>query len=447
MAVKRVWDVSGNDDDVTDVDLWLQRLHPDPDVTVPPPASRPVTIADAVDRLGKGPVEWACQVGYAMTERIIAEIPDFGGGPEQFESLRMGPESSVIRSLIWISSRGEGLPAITEEALRGDVDFVRRGISLDKVLRGVRLGHAQMTKAFLDSCRELVPEPERVEQMQIISESLFRYIDEFSGEMAATYLAERERWTVSAAAAKAEIIRQVLDGSRADRTEASRELGYDLSRQHIALTLWFDPVRNSADTPELEAAALEALGWMGATKTLVTPVGGGKVWAWGSRSSFPARTTAADYRPAKPDVRMAAGTPGTDIGGFQRSHREAQAAERTSRLRRNGQVWDAYYADIAIATLLSVDIDSAKDLVVRELGPLAKDNENAADLRATLLCYLQEESSPHAAAQRLFVSRNTVAYRVKRASELLGYDVAERRFELQTALVLADTFGSQVLAP
>ncbi len=107
--------------------------------------------------------------------------------------------------------------------------------------------------------------------------------------------------------------------------------------------------------------------------------------------------------------------------------------------------WDAYYADLAIASLLSADMDAAKDFVVREFGVLAKDNANAADLRSTVLCYLEEESSPHAAAQRLFVSRNTVAYRVKRASELLGYDTAERRFELQTALVLADVFGSQVL--
>lgn len=325
-----------------DADVWLQRLHPIPGIPVPEPASRPVTVADAVERLGRAPVDWACQVGYAMTERIIAEIPDFGGGPEQFESLRMGPESSVIRSLIWISSKGEGLPAITEEALRGDIDFVRRGISLDKVLRGVRLGHAQMTKAFLDSCRELVPEADRVEQMQIISESLFRYIDEFSGEMAATYLTERERWTVSAAAAKAEIIRQVLDGSRTDRAEAGRELGYDLSRQHVGLTLWFEPVRNSADTPELEAAALDALARMGATKTLVMPVGGGRVWAWGSRNRFGSRPTAGDYRPAKPDVRMAVGTPGEGVEGFRRTHREAQAAEKTARLRR-AEAWDAYY--------------------------------------------------------------------------------------------------------
>ena len=445
MVLERVRDVSGNDADFSDADVWLQRLRPNPDVAVPAPASRPTTVADAIERLGKSPVEWASQVGYAMTERIIAEIPDFGGGPEQFESLRMGPESSVIRSLIWLSSKGEGLPAITEEALRGDVEVVRRGISLDKVLRGVRLGHAQMTKAFLDSCQEIVPESERAEQMQAISESLFRYIDDFSGEMTATYLAERERWTVSAAAAKAETIRQLLDGSRTDGAKASEELGYDLSRQHIALTLWFDPVRNGADTPQLEATALDVLARMGATKTLVTPIGGGRVWAWGNRSFFPAWPTAGDYRPTARDVRMAAGTPGDDIAGFRRSHREAVAAEHTFRLSDRPTNWDAYYADLAILSLLSADMEAAKALVVRELGALAKDSPNAADLRLTLLCYLQEESSPHAAAQRLFVSRNTVAYRVKRVGELLGYDVAERRFELQVALVLAEAFGSAVL--
>ena len=434
-----------SDEDVTDADLWLQRLQPTPGIDVPKPASRLVTIADAVERLGAAPVEWACQVGYAMTTKIIEEIPEFGGGTEQFESLRMGPESSVIRALIWLSSRAEGLPAITEEALRGDIDFVRRGISLERVLRGVRLGHAQMTKAFMDSCRELVPEPDLADQMQLISEGLFRYIDEFSGEMAATYLAERERWTISAAAAKAEVVRQILDGSRSDKIEARRDLGYDLSRQHVALTLWFDPVRNSPDTPELEAAALDALARMGATKTLVMPVGGARVWAWGSRTSFPPRPTCGDYRPAKEDVRMAAGTPAPDLAGFRRSHKEAQAAEQTARTQQAAPTWDTYYADVAIVSLLSTEMTLARDLVIRELGPLARNTVNAADLRSTLLKYLEEESSPHAAAQRLFVSRNTVAYRVKRASELLGYDISERRFELQTALMLAETFGAKVL--
>jgi DNA-binding PucR family transcriptional regulator len=35
------------------------------------------------------------------------------------------------------------------------------------------------------------------------------------------------------------------------------------------------------------------------------------------------------------------------------------------------------------------------------------------------------------------VHKNTVAYRIRRAEELLGYGVRERQLELQTALRLA----------
>jgi PucR C-terminal helix-turn-helix domain/GGDEF-like domain len=426
---------------------WLRKLAPAPDAGVHRPASRPVTIADAIERLGTGPVEWACQVGFTMTKRVSEDIPDFGIGIEDIESQRKGPESSVIRALIHLSGGGEGLPAVTEEALQGNMDFVHRGIPLDRVLRGIRLGHAQMTKAFLDSCRALVPEGERADQMQMISEAIFRYIDEFSAEMAENYLAERERWTVSAAAAKAETVRNILDGSQTDGSKAGGDLRYDFSRQHLALTLWFDPHRTGADTPELEAAALEALALMGASKTIVVPIGAGKVWAWGSRTSFPPRPALADYRPQKAGIRMAVGTPAADLDGFRRSHREAEAAERTARSRNTSTAWITYYAEVAIPSMLSADMSLGRDLVLRELGPLAADTASARDLRTTLLCYLEEESSPHAAAQRLFVSRNTVAYRVKRAGELLGYDVSERRFELHTALVLADVFGGLVLLP
>jgi DNA-binding PucR family transcriptional regulator len=41
--------------------------------------------------------------------------------------------------------------------------------------------------------------------------------------------------------------------------------------------------------------------------------------------------------------------------------------------------------------------------------------------------------------------QNTVYNRVRRAEELLGGSVAERRVELQTALMLAETLGSEVL--
>lgn len=423
---------------------WLRNLRPS--AMAPRPASTAATIADAIDRIGPGPVEWAQEVGHIMATHIIHEIPELGGGTEQFDSLRMGTESSTIRSLILMSGLAGSSPAITDEALIGVREFVRRGISLDRVLRGIRLGHAQMAKAFMSACRQLVPASERTDQMQTISDRLFEYIDDFSGEMAGEYISERDRWMASAAAARDEAVRQILAGELTDTVAAHKVLGYDLTRHNIAATFWFEPTRSQSDTSDLQTVAHEVLTRLGVTHRLVVPVGAGRLWAWGGRREFDTGITLDDAVPSQLDIRIATGTARLGIDGFRRSHYEAVAAERTARASTSvDQAWATSYADVAISALLTEDMDAARDLVLRELGPLAADTSHAADLRSTLLSYFDEESSPFAAAKRLHVSRNTVAYRVKRACELLGYDIATRRYELHTVLRLADRFGAAVL--
>ncbi|MDI9948978.1 MULTISPECIES: hypothetical protein [Rhodococcus] len=95
----------------TAASVWLRNLRPA--AAVPESASTAATVADAVDRIGPGPVEWAGEVGGSMATRIIGEIPELGGGTEQFDTLRMGTESSAIRSLLWISGLADSLPAVT----------------------------------------------------------------------------------------------------------------------------------------------------------------------------------------------------------------------------------------------------------------------------------------------------------------------------------------------
>ena len=82
-----------------------------------------------------------------MATRIIAEIPALGGGEEAFQTLRMGTESATLRSMLLLVSNDPARIGVTEEALEGDRDFVRRGVSLDQVLRGIRLGHSLMATA------------------------------------------------------------------------------------------------------------------------------------------------------------------------------------------------------------------------------------------------------------------------------------------------------------
>jgi DNA-binding PucR family transcriptional regulator len=424
---------------------WLMGVRPDPGRPLPPPASTPATVAHAVELLGRNPVDWAVQVGHGMATHIIEEIPELGGGEAPFQSLRMGTESATIRALVRITRSAADLPAITEEALQGDREFVRRGVALDRVLRGVRLGHAGMARAFMAACDVLLPEEQRSEAMRVVSEQLFDYIDEFSGSMASEYINERDRWVTSAAAAREEVVRGLLDGTMSDPGPASAALSYDLSRQHVALLLWFQPARVRADTAELQRVAVDVLRHWGCSQHLIVPIGRGRLWAWGSRLELPRRLSIGSYVPERADVRLAHGLPVGGIEGFRRSHREAEGAERLTRSRAGSRGWATSYGDVELPALLTADLPAARAFVQRELGALAKPGGPAADLRDTLLAYLEEQNSSHAAAQRLHVSRNTVSYRVKRAEELLGSEWRQRRHELQTALLLVRELGEAVL--
>jgi len=428
-------------------DHWLCSVAPG--AHPPPPASAPATIADAINRIGQAPVDWACEIGHAMACHIIDEIPQFGCGAGPFETLRMCTESAVIGCLLQFAGFAPtAAPASTEEARAGVAEFVQRGIGLDLVLRGVRLGHALMARTFLAACTDLLGTRARVTEMQHISDEMFVYIDKFSGALAATYNAERDRWMSSAAATQREAVGQVLRGQPIDRARLEKSLNYHFDHQHIAVSLWYQSPLHRVDTTELHLAATQLLDHIGAIHKLIVPVGAGRLWAWGNRRDFNGHIDTDKVTPEHPDVSLAIGTAASGLAGFRRSHHEALAAERVANLSQGTPSPSSAttYTEAAVVAMLTHELDTARHFVRRELGPLAASTPNAADLRATLLCYLDEESSPFAAARRLHVSRNTVGYRVKRASELLGYDIATRRYPLHTALLLADRFGSAVLS-
>jgi len=414
----------------------------------PAPASTPATITDAVSRIGQAPVHWACEIGHTMACHIIDEIPEFGGGTGPFETLRMCTESAVIGCLLQFAGFSPAAaPASTDEALAGVAEFVQRGIGLDLVLRGVRLGHALMARAFLAACTDLLGTTARVSEMQRISDEMFVYMDRFAGALAATYNAERDRWMSSTAATQREAVCQILSGQPIDLARIQKSLNYDFDCQHIAVTAWYPFALHRVDITELHSAATQLLDQVGAMHQLIVPAGAGRLWAWGNRREFNSHIDIDVVVPEHAGVSLAIGTPASGLAGFRRSHQEAQAAERVATLSTDTATSPLIaYAEAAVAAMLTDELDTARHFVRRELGPLAAGTPNAADLRATLLCYLDEESSPFAAARRLHVSRNTVGYRVKRACELLGYDIATRRYPLHTALLLAHRFGSVVLS-
>ena len=425
---------------------WLLAVKPHGSVALSSAASSTPTVAETITHVGEDPVRWGIEVGREMALTITREIPVFGGGDGPFHMLRKGTESATLRSLILLAHPGLELSPITEEALEGDRDFVRRGIALDKVLRGIRLGHAGMAQAFLNACEGLVESARRADEMKAVSEDLFRYIDSFSDSMVVEFLAERDRWITTAAAARAETVRQIVAGEDVDVRAASAALAYDLDRRHLGLIAW---ISRGNEVSDLERVATADLHAAGATNTLMVPVGSSALWAWGAlpSSSHLADTPAPLGVSANSDIHVARGLPARGIDGFRQSHEQAARAERLARLAGDRAQVSTDYADVAAITLLAEDLPSARDLVHRELGPLASSANPMPTLRTTLLHYLEHERSITTVANELHVARGTVAYRVRKAEEILGRDVGTRRFELHAALLLAETLGDVVLSP
>ena len=424
---------------------WLLELEPRDSVALSSAASSAPTVAETIAHVGEKPVRWAIEVGRDMALTIAREIPVFGGGDVPFHMLRKGTESATLRSLVLLAFPHTELNPITQEALEGDRDFVRRGIALDKVLRGIRLGHAGMAQAFLSACEGLVEPDRRADEMKAVSEDLFGYIDSFSDSMVVEFVAERDRWITSAAAARAETVRQIVAGEDVDVRAASSALAYDLDRLHLALIAWVSRGNEASDLERVATAVLHAAG---ATTTLTVPVGSSALWAWGT---IPApRSLDAPPRSAEPgstDIRVARGLPARGVDGFRQSHTQAARAERLARLAGDQARGSTDYADVAAITLLAEDLPSARDFVRRELGPVASSTTQMSTLRETLLQYLEHERSITRVANDMHIARGTVAYRVRKAEEILGHEVGQRRFELHAALLLAHALGEVVLAP
>ena len=159
---------------------------------------------------------------------MVDEVPALGGGPAAVEMLRRGNEATVLRALFTLAEGpGAALPD-GEVALEGIRDYVHRAVPLEQVLRGVRIGHAMTTEAFLRACTDLVDLEVAVSEVTAVSRELFSYVDGLTDAMIRTYLSEHEAWSTTAAAARATVVAALLSDDASTDTdvgEASRTLG------------------------------------------------------------------------------------------------------------------------------------------------------------------------------------------------------------------------------
>ncbi|WP_328871151.1 helix-turn-helix domain-containing protein [Streptomyces sp. NBC_00287] len=417
---------------------WLLRLAPS---AVPPePACPPQTLAVAERPLGPGPVGWAVEVARDMAAHIVRQVPEHGT-PGAYPPFQRAVEATVLTALRGLATEPEPTGSlVTPEAVAANAELARRNVPLDRVLRGVRLGHAYLHARLMEAL-DKEPEDIRAQEVHRISELLFVYADLQSSRLAEEYVAERDRWRRSTEAARRRTVDDLLAGRLIGGAVAARTLGYELARHHAAFIVTSPSQDTSAD--ELRQLAAELCRAAGGESLLAVSAGSTELWAWACWSAEPPRDALAGLPALVPErrpLRAALGPVGYGAEGFRRSHRGAREAERVARLGRTG--WLCDYADISTAALLTADAEHARWFAARVLGALGADDPRVRELRETLRVYLAEGRSPQGAAERLFVARNTVTYRVRRAMELLGRPLEQDALELRMALEIVRLLGA-----
>lgn len=393
--------------------------------------------------LGSGPAAWAVELGAQMTADITAAIPELGVDAVATE-IAKGCEAVALGTLIALERGDQVSLAAMPEILAGPIEVVSRGIGMEHMLRSIHVAHSTATSVLLEAAERVVPEAQRFVEMRRISEVLFGIVDVLTKRMADEYARAHEAWLTSSIALRAGIVEDLLQGTAVPMDRATRILGYDLSRWHLAMIVWPDSSM-PAESTQLRATASDILAAAGCVSTLVLPVGAQRVWAWGSRTTHPPEAVAPSTSPP-PGVRIAIGSPGAGVEGFRRSHKQAAEAARVGTLSTRDAWWFCYQ-DLDLVAMLSADLSATREFVARELGGLVDDIEPVVTMRRTLKCYLDRDRSLAGTAAELHIARNTVAYRVQRAEHLRGRPATVRRLQLHAALTLAEELGQTVLQP
>jgi DNA-binding PucR family transcriptional regulator len=382
-----------------------------------------------------------------MGRRVATELarlhPEFAlpGDPVRpAPSFLNGVQAGAVRVLLSVAvNEQRGL--MTRENRLANQEFVRMGIPLPTVLQAVRTGSTWFVDAFLEQIEVHAPAEIRSAEMRRVVPIVLAAFDDFTTEMQERYVAERAQWATSVAADRRELVRQLVAGQSLDLAQASATLNYSLAGTHRAYILFC----SEAPPPAvLQRAAAAFTSQLGTAPTLVVPVNEQEVWIWYAGEPARPKPPAAARTGAAP-IRVACGRPSPGPEGFRMSHLQAQEAMRLAQL--NVAAPDTVdYEDVEVVALLTANPELARRFVEHTLGEeLAQPTAEMRELRDTVACYLAENGSLVHAGNRLFVNRNTVAYRLSKAERLLGYHVKSRQLELRCALAAIEFLGKRTV--
>lgn len=308
------------------------------------------------------------------------------------------------------------------------------------ILRGYRIGVAELWQIWARHVSAHVDDAGELAAILAASTShMLAAVDRVCVDLAEQWAETHRRRSRGLDVSPDELVRAALSSSDTAE-EALGKLGYDVAATHLALAL----------PPELDERALAQLASRLRTVARAASVSmrsdAGCV-LWLALEAAPDDHLLSSIEDAiDVDATVGVSDPLAGAEGFRAAHRQALDARRVGALRGSDDV--TRHGDVALLAVLCADTERARALVARELGPLAEDDEVMDRLRTTLVAYLECGESHVGASQTLFVHQKTVAYRIRQAEQILGRRIADRRVELEAALLLHRAFaGPHATAP
>ena len=387
-------------------------------------------------------------------ELLVTEIAELGEDTQLLQLLRDTVSSNIDTFFSAVRHR---IPIEHIEPPAAAVEYARRlaqhEVSANALVRAYRLGHQAVLKTALEEIRASKLDPKlSLSVYELIATVSFDYIDRISQLVIVIYQDERDRWLGNRNTMRALRVRDLIAGSDVDVDAVIAAIRYPLRRTHVALVVWCPESDSGDELTPMERVVRKLAESIGAHEgPLFISVDRVTGWAWVPLPTSAASDALARIREiaqATTDAPwIAAGNPLPGIEGFRRSHQQAQDA-RTVAIASGVNVPRVIAANdpgLAVAGLVSNNLEAASTWVGEVLGPLSSTTESDERLRETLRVFLRAGSSHKAAAEELHLHTSSVKYRVHRAVERRGRPITTDRLDVEVALILCEWFGAAVL--
>src|SRR4051812_12001100 len=220
------------------------------------------------------------ELGRGMAEHLSSSIPEVAEfDDDEFRAeLLASCEANIGQVLRMLRDRAPvDDVSFTHEAMNFLRGNVRRGVPLAVLLRSYRLGHAWLWQQWSETLQERVDDSGELAAGQDESSAfMFAYVDRISAALVEEFGTERERMLRSAEQLRADTVRAIVGGDPVDTEAASRRLGYELRRHHVAMRV----SSGASEVEGLERAVGEAAAALAGGEPLVIASGAARFDVW-----------------------------------------------------------------------------------------------------------------------------------------------------------------------